>query len=95
MSKCWAIRTVRDGRVKIGGRVYRPQGHHLAYDGRLDGVRFLFGRYAAPWKPGGWEPFVCLWGTEKAYLSGKDEDLAGGPEVVDGSLPWSFWEVIA
>jgi hypothetical protein len=45
-----AYRTVRKGRVKIGGLYYRPTQHHVPYDGRCDGHRFLFARYD---KPGG------------------------------------------
>lgn len=92
--KRWAIRTVRNGRVKIGGRYYRPQERYFAYDGRCEGHRFLFGRYPAPWLPGGYEPHVCLWGTEEACRSGGDEGHANAPHVVDGSLPWAFWDEV-
>jgi hypothetical protein len=83
-------RTVRKGRVKIGGRHYRPVGHHLAYDGRCDGHRFLFGRYDKP--GGGWEPFVNLWGTEAAAKSPNLDDVMEGPHIVDGTFPWDWWE---
>lgn len=86
-----AFRTVRNGEVKIAGMKYRPQQHHMVYDGRLDGKRFLFGRYFAPWLSGGYEPFVSLWGTEEAA---KTETTELGPECVDGCFPWVFWEVV-
>lgn len=92
MSKQQVIRKVRDGRVKIGGKFYRPCGQYMAYDGRCDGHRFLFGRYPAPWLPGGYEPHVSICCTEK-QLRGK-EDYQSGPDVVDGTLPWLFWEEV-
>lgn len=84
------IRTVRDGAVLIGGVRYRPEGQYRRYDGRLDGLRFLFGRYPAPWKPAGYEPFVSLCVGEAEFRAA-DPGAGPGPEVVDGVLPWSFW----
>lgn len=79
------IRTVRDGRVRIKGHDYMPDSQHLAYDGRLDGLRFAFGTYSNR------DDLVCLWGTEAAYRDrGAIED---GPHVVDGRLPWMFWRL--
>ncbi len=83
----WAMRTVCEGRVVIGGVTFRPSEEHLAYDGRLDGHRFAFGKYAAP--GGGREPYVSLWGTVEAYQNPEQE--IHGPELVDGAFPWMFW----
>ena len=66
----FAIREVRDGLIEIDGVCYAPS---RPYDGSLEGQRFAFGRY---WlgdeidrsNPAGLA-FVCLWGTEAAYLS--------------------------
>ncbi len=92
----WILRTVRHGRVKIGGHWYRPSEIHERYDGRMDGLRFLFGRY---WNGRtGWEPFVNLWGTEHEYkcLHFLDEpntcpECKIKPYEAEGVLPWGFW----
>jgi hypothetical protein len=86
-----AYRTVRNGRVKIGGLYYRPTQHHVPYDGRCDGHRFLFARYDKP--GGGWEPYVNLWGTEAAARDPENVDPMVGPHLVDGAYPWDWWEV--
>jgi len=84
--KHFAIRKVRPGgRVKIGGYWYRPMSHHLAYDGRMDGYTYLFGRYPAPWKDSGYESHI----NQIRLDPDSDTD---GPEVVDGTLPWLFWD---
>ena len=44
----FALRTVRKSRVKINGIIFKPNEHHLAYDGRLDGLRMAFGLYYGP-----------------------------------------------
>jgi hypothetical protein len=64
MARTKEFRTVRRGRVKIGGVYYRPREVHRLYGGELEGARFLFGRYPAPWLASGWEAFVSLWGLE-------------------------------
>jgi hypothetical protein len=87
----WAMRTVRDGKVRIGGVDYRPNETHRPYDGRLDGMRFLFGRYFTGSKI---EPFVSLWGTEQAARD-PEANLADEPQCVDGHLPWDFWDAPA
>lgn len=96
--KRFAIRTVKNGTVRIAGVTYRPEGEHLPYDGRLDGLRLAFGRYVAAWLPGGYEPFVSLWGTEAA-LRCRDEaeqrrHFETDPQVVNGSFPWLFWRAM-
>ena len=90
MSK-WAIRTIRKGgRVKIGGGWYHVSEKHQPYDGRLDGMRYVFGRYHAS---KGWEPFVFLWGTEDSYRAiQRGGNFEHGPEVMsDGGIPWEWW----
>lgn len=84
MSRLWHLRTVKDGKVRIRGRWYRPDELHLPCDGRLDGYRFLFGLYE------GMEDLAALWGTEEAYRSDSEEPHYG-PECVDGTFPWYFW----
>jgi hypothetical protein len=80
----FVIRTVRNGRVKINGNIYRPDETHMKHDGRLNGKRFAFGLYAG--KP----DLISLWGTEEEYGKPVSVDH-NGPQVVNGSVPWLFW----
>jgi hypothetical protein len=95
----FVVRTVRDGQVTVYGRRYAPEQRHMAYDGRLEGLRFAFGRY--PHDP----HVVALWGSQDAYTASRrtasKADRAryeGGqcdcPEVVDEVLPWMFWHEV-
>ena len=86
----WAIRTIRHGRVKVGGQSYTPSSQHLVYDGRLDGKRFAFGRYRDAF--GLYHPFLSLWGLEAEYRTATLTN--DGPEVVDGQLPWVWWWIL-
>jgi hypothetical protein len=83
-----AVRTVRNGSVVIGGVRFRPWAYYAPYDGRLDGLRYAFGRYPKAGAPG-WEPFVALVCPVEALQS---EEPSYGPECVDGAFPWDFWE---
>jgi hypothetical protein len=95
----FALRTIRNGRVRIDGREYAVSEKHELYDGRLDGRRYLFAKYAATRRA------VALWGTEAAYLATRrnapqeaqeayERGECDGPEVVDGRLPWMWWDEI-
>jgi hypothetical protein len=85
-SKTFAIRKVKNGKIKIGNIYYKPQEHHMKYDGRLEGQRFAFGRYLHK------EDIVSLWGTLEYFF---DENASSdGPHVVDGTYPWLFWEKV-
>ena len=85
----WFIRTIRKGRVKITGVTYAPDETHMAYDGRLDGLQFLFGRYRGV-VPG----LLALWGTEAAWRGTVTHEEDIGPECVNGTLPWYFWHEV-
>ena len=86
----FVTRTIRKGRVKIGKQWYAPSNQHMQYDGRLDGLRYIFGRYYR-WGSldNSFEPFVFLWGSQAAY-KGK-EKWGTGPEIVNGYLVWCWW----
>ena len=75
------VRTIKKGTVQINGEVYRPSEQYLRYDGRLDGLRYMFGIYQG-------EPFVSLCCIDEA-----DYCLPGQqtPDVVNGKLPWVWW----
>lgn len=85
----FAIRTIRRGKVKIGGVTYEPSSQFQVYDGRLDGMRYAFGRY---WDADGPRPFVHLWGSE-AFYHNPDEKWPG-PECIEGRLPWEWWNAV-
>lgn len=87
-TKRFAIRTIRDGRVVICGKTYRANNEYLKYDGRLDGMRYAFGRYGDECK------FVSLWGTEANYLESDPSKWTPGPEEVVGHLPWMVWHEV-
>ncbi len=84
----FAIRTVQEGRVKVGGVCFKVDELHLTYDGRLDGLRFAFARYKHFIHGGPYLPFISLWGPEAQW---HDHKCPRGPEVVDGALPWMWW----
>jgi len=75
--KAWVTRTIRNGRVKINGEYYRPS-EKSGYDGRLDGMVFLFGLYRRE------TSFVCL-------HSRVPEEEWPGSACVDGTFPWLWW----
>jgi hypothetical protein len=100
----FALRTIRNGAVTIRGVVFRPDEHHLAYDGRLDNQRFAFGLYWGPenfnnYGADGWNRVVvCLWGSEAAYRATSDEEHAAlwpGPNCIDGVFAWEWWHAVA
>ena len=85
----FVLRKIRNGgRVKIKGKWYYPNEHFMKYDGRLDGLRMVFGVYE--WR-GEWR--VDLWGTEEEHNS-NDPDRTDfvEPHCVDGGYPWFIWE---
>ena len=83
----FAIRTIKAGRIKLGGGQYVPSERHMKYDGRLDGQRFAFSRYK---QAGEYQLYLHLWGTEAAF---KDAalDATEGPQWVGGYAVWEWW----
>jgi hypothetical protein len=79
----FAIRTIKNGTVRIFGETYMPEDSEVPYDGRLDGQRWAFGLYQST------PEFVFLWGTEAAYHGADDWDTR--PDVVDGFFVWVVW----
>jgi hypothetical protein len=90
--KSFVVRTIRNGRVKIGKKWYYPDAKWMEYDGRLDGVRYAFGRYwrrsNRGWKP---EPFVYLWGPEHNYHALDSSEWIEDIQIVHGTMPWTWW----
>lgn len=95
----FAVRTIKHGSVRIRGMVFRPDERHRAYDGRLDGQRWLFGLYWGPrnydrYDAEGFASFVYLWGTEAAARATTEEEMARewpGPNCIDGTFNWEWW----
>ncbi len=79
-------RTIRNGAVRIGGRIYRPSEQHMPYDGRLDGLRYAFGVY--PYREG----VVSLHSVAGSVNSEDDNVVLEGPHCVDGYYPWLWWD---
>lgn len=84
------LRTIQNGHITIHGRTYRPETRHMPYDGRLDGMRYAFGRYSTL------PNTVTLWGTEEMYRMAEtdprfEELWANAPDVVNGGYPWMWW----
>ena len=76
-------RMISNVRVRIKVRYYRPEERWLKYEGQLDGLRFLFGRYTRPKL----QPFI--------YCSGPiDRDMRKRRHIIDGTLPWVFWDEV-
>lgn len=94
----FALRKVRDGRVRISGRDFAPSDQWKPYDGRLDGQVMAFGLY---YTDAGFDvKGVCLWGTEAMYRCGPDADefhrlYEANPSFVDGGYPWMFWPLVS
>ena len=95
----FVIRTIRNGEVKIFHKIFVPSDQWLEYDGRLDGLRVVFGLY---WNGNEWEDgFVCLWDTEKDFniVLETDEEFqewlvdeeGSTVGLVDGYYPWLWW----
>ncbi len=84
-----AIRTIKGGAVRIRGVTFRPRP---PYAGELDGLRMAFSLYyiGREWNC----EFVALWGTEKAYHSDSPDTDWPGPNCIDGTFHWEWWDAI-
>lgn len=81
--RSFVTRKIRNGRVKINRTWFAPDERHLKYDGRLDGMTFLFGLYyeADRWK----KAYVFM----HSRVPPEEEDNRS--DVVDGRFPWIWW----
>lgn len=78
----FVTRTIKNGRVKINGNIYKPDEKFAKYDGWLDGMRYIFGLYE------GEEDFVSMWGKEEVP---NNLAIIEEPEIINGTLPWYWW----
>jgi hypothetical protein len=98
----WATRKIRKGgRVKIGGYWWVPDARFMKYDGRLDSMVFVFGRYK---DYSGYINLLNMWGTKEtsdAIKSGNEKEYhrlwKESPAWVVGKDgvsydPWCFWK---
>lgn len=81
----WAIRTVRNGKVKILGKWYKPDDE---YNGELEGQRFVFGLY---WCGNERRPFIFLWGPEQNFRERDHNKYVKNPCHINGYIYWSWW----
>ena len=84
-----AVRTVKNGRVKIGGKYFAPHDYHLAYDDRLEGMRLLFGRYVRGYTIG--EGYLF---DNKVCLIWSSHEYPAPSVVIDGKIHWQSWREV-
>lgn len=85
----WAYRTVRNGRVKIGKKWYKPRDQ----TNRFNGQKFAFGRY---YNSDDYLPFVYLWGTERYAKNNENEEYMKENISLlteDDVYKWEWWDV--
>jgi hypothetical protein len=85
--KYFAIRTVRNGMVKINGKYFKPERDCTP----LEGQRFAFALY---WTGKVQSPFVALWGTLEEYHTSDIEKDFQQPYCVDGVYVWMWWDQV-
>lgn len=91
----FALRKIRNGRVKIGGRWFVPSERFKKYDGSLDGLVFAFGRYPKFNGSAEYEDFIELWGPEQNYHEPDTDKWEKDPQVQsDGTMPWASWRAV-
>ena len=81
----FVIRTIKNGKVKINGKIYIPDTRYVQYDGRLDGLKYAFATYKNE------DKFVNCWGTLETYKN--QDDSFGKERMGNGTLPWMFWNI--
>jgi hypothetical protein len=86
----FVIRKIKNGQVKIFGRIFIPDEIWMKYDGRLDGLKYAFGLYS---DGGKYLPFVNLWGPEQNYKNHDIDLWIPDPQVVDGQYNWLIWRI--
>jgi hypothetical protein len=78
-------RTIRSDRVKILHKIYIPSSAFMQYDGRLDGMRYVFWNtdkgMNMPMSELAWRMLLTPYGDLFMF----------GPEKVDGEFPWRNW----
>ena len=81
----WAMRRIKNGRVKIYGRWYVPNEYQRKYTGELDGLMALFAIYPNDTKT------VYFWGSEE-----KTKDIYhSDPNEFDGRIYWLWWNEVS
>lgn len=91
----FAVRTIRNGRVRILGHEYEPSREPTPE--RFEGMRAAFGLY---WGPRSWASYdsrglmdsVSLWGSETAFRSENLAEDWPGPFCEEGVFKWEWWK---
>ncbi len=88
-------RTIVDGRVLVDGRYFYPEDKHMEYDGRLDGLRYHFGRYYVGDKPTNLISMIRQVDSPVGFDPDNPASYSENrPEIIDGGLPWLFWKAV-
>jgi hypothetical protein len=100
----FVIRTVKNGRVKIGKEYFYPEDKFRKYDGRLEGLRIAFGlykdfgetRHKITYCGEKYLDLIYMWGTEAEYTSCSlpEDQWINDSELYtakDGTLPFQIW----
>jgi len=92
-SKRFAIRTVKDGSIKVFGMTLVPIDARNQYDGRFEGHRLAFAMYYIGKER---QPFVSLWGTERDYRCHSEDmpDWGKPPVCMNGVFEFAWWETV-
>ena len=82
----WGIRTIRkDGVVLFKGRLWKINGRHMAYDGRLDGKRAIVAEYTQ---------YERVTGRPMMALHSCPPMAWPGDQCVDGVFVWDGFDLM-
>jgi hypothetical protein len=93
-----AVRKIKNGKVKINGKIYAPVEHHWQYKGELDGHWYAFGLYDFPACNVEEKRFVSIWGTKESLdnlnAGGDPDKPINEPHCINGELHWLWWDEV-
>lgn len=97
-AKRWGLRKIVDGKIRLGGKVFRPDEHHREYKGELDGTWWLFGRYPG-YTPKDDRESICMWGSKQFADAQTEEEITRlfeiEPNIIDGYFCWEWWREVS
>jgi len=85
-------RTIKDGKVRVFGRFFYPSSKYMEYDGRLDGLCYIFGLYYENGELLDKISLIAMDGKPTRFdPNNPDTYRENQPEVIDEYIPWLFW----